>query len=338
SDKPGAGDGENKFDLEKWNPDYFSRLKDFLTQAGKRGIVVELVLFCTIYNDQLWNVNAMNAANNVQGVGKVPRERVYTLNNEGLLAVQDALVRKLLTELKDFDNVYYEVCNEPYFAGVSGEWSDHIVATIVDAEKDFPARHLIAQNIANGAQKIDKPNKAASIFNFHYATPPDTVGQNYGLGRVIADEETGFRGKEDQPYRTEGWDFILAGGAIYSNLDYSFTVSKPNGTSVVTTSPGGGGPELRQQLQVLKDFIGGFDFVKMSPNNAVIKGGRVTAPLTGNPPGAHVTARALVESGKAYAIYLRGGNQAELTVELPAGSYRAEWVNTRTGKVEKDEE
>src|SRR5262249_40500502 len=109
-------------------------------------------------------------------------------------------------------------------------------------------------------------------------------------------------------------------------------------TSVVTTSPGGGGPELRQQLQVLKDFIGGFDFVKMSPNNAVIKGGRVTAPLTGNPPGAHVTARALVESGKAYAIYLRGGNHAELTVERPAGSYRAEWVNTRTGKVEKDEE
>ena len=37
-----------------------------------------------------------------------------------------------------------------------------------------------------------------------------------------SDDETGFKGIEDVHYRTEGWDFIVAGGGIYNNLDYSF--------------------------------------------------------------------------------------------------------------------
>lgn len=50
-----------------------------------------------------------------------------------------------------------------------------------------------------------------------------------------------------------------------------------------------------------------------------------------------MTARALVEAGRAYAIYVRGGTQAELVLELPAGDYRAEWINPRTGRTDKQE-
>src|SRR2546428_1616408 len=46
SSTPGYANGGNKFDLTKWNDAYFQRLEDFLSQAGKRGIVVELNLFC----------------------------------------------------------------------------------------------------------------------------------------------------------------------------------------------------------------------------------------------------------------------------------------------------
>src|SRR5262245_58359769 len=54
SETSGAMDGGNKFDLAKWDAAYFDRLKDFLTQAGQRGVVVELVLFCTMYDDAVW--------------------------------------------------------------------------------------------------------------------------------------------------------------------------------------------------------------------------------------------------------------------------------------------
>jgi len=338
SDTPGAGDGGNKFDLTKWDAAYFARLKEFIAEAGKRGIVVELSLFCTIYDDKLWAVNPMNAANNVQGIGKVGRLDVYTLKDKALTAAQETLVRKLAAELKDFDNLYYEVCNEPYFGGVTRQSTDHIIDVLRDAEKSFPAPHLIAQNIANGSQKIDKPNPHVSIFNFHYATPPDSVAVNAKLGKVIADDETGFRGTGDLPYRTEAWDFLLAGGGVYSNLDYSFSYKHPDGTAKVTTSPGGGGPALRKQLQILKEFMDGLDLVSMRPDNSVIKGGHIIAPLTGNPPEAKATARALVAPGRTYAIYIRGGTQAVLDLALPAGKYQAEWINTKTGTVDKKED
>jgi hypothetical protein len=338
SDTPGAGDGGNKFDLTKWDAGYFTRLKDFVAEAGKRGIVVELVLFCTLYDDKLWAVNPMNAVNNVQGAGKVGRLDVYALKDKMLTAAQEALVRKLAAELKDCDNLYYEVCNEPYFGGVTRAWTDRIIAVLGDAEKTLPAPHLIAQNIANGSQKIDQPNPQVSIFNFHYATPPDTVALNARLNRVIGDDETGFRGTSDLPYRTEAWDFLLAGGGVYSNLDYSFSCKHPDGTATVTTSPGGGGPALRRQLQILKEFMDGLDFVSMRPDNGVIKGGHITAPLAGNPPEAKATARALATPGRVYAVYVRGGTQATLDMAMPAGKYRAEWINTRTGAVDRTED
>lgn len=330
-------EGGDKFDLEKWDALYFARLKNFIAEAGKRGIVVELVLFCTIYDDKLWAVNPMNAVNNVQGIGTAGRLDVYALKDKALTAVQEALVRKLAAELKDCDNLYYEVCNEPYFGGVTQAWNDRIVSVLRDAEKGFPAPHLIAQNIANGSQKIDKPNPHVSIFNFHYATPPDSVGVNAKLKKVIGDDETGFRGTGDLAYRTEAWEFLLAGGGVYSNLDYSFSCKHPGGTAKVTTSPGGGGPALRKQLQILKEFMDGIDFVSMRPDNSIVKG-HIISPLTGNPPQAKATVRALVAPGRTYAIYVRGGRQALLDLELPAGKYRAEWIDTKTGAVDKKED
>ena len=327
SDTPGYPNGGNKFDLTRWDSAYFQRLADFVTEAGKRGIVVELVLFCPFYEDAMWQLSPMNARNNTNGVGELARTEVYTLKNGGLLAVQDAMVRRIVDALKDFDNVYYEICNEPYFGGVTEEWQSHIAQTIVQAEAGFPKKHLIAQNIANQSKKIENPNPNVSIFNFHYAKPPVAVTQNYQLNKAIGDDETGFAGKDRvKPYRLEAWDFLVAGGAVYSNLDYSFTVGHEQGNASIN-APGGGGPELRRQLQILKEFMQGFDFIRMKPDDGVVK--------SKLPKG--VTARVLCEPGQAYTIYINGNNLAELALELPAGEYNAEWLNTKTGQVERAE-
>ncbi|MBC7326723.1 cellulase family glycosylhydrolase [bacterium] len=333
SNVPGAKDGGNKFDLTKWNDSYFKRLKDFIQQASKRGIIVEVNLFCPFYDDNLWKVSPMNALNNINGVGNCPSNEVYTLKHPDLTAVQEAVTRKIVQELRNADNIYYEVCNEPYFGGVTMDWQKHIIKVIVETEKNFPIKHLISLNIANGSVKVENPPPEVSIFNFHYCYPPDAVQMNYHLNKVIGENETGFRGKEDVLYRTEGWDFIIAGGALYSNLDYSFTYKHPKGTFRDYQSPGGGSPTLRRQLKILKDFIHGFDFIRMAPDNAVIK-----AVSEG------VKARALVEEGKQYAIYIHeppqvgkqaNERQVEIKIELPEGTYSYEWLNTKTGNVDK---
>ena len=92
-DTPGYAGGGNKFDLTKWDDAYFKRLKAFLTQAGERGeSSSNSCLFCPFYEDSMWKLSPMNAANNVNGVGKVARDDVYNRDKNGdLQAIQEAL-------------------------------------------------------------------------------------------------------------------------------------------------------------------------------------------------------------------------------------------------------
>jgi hypothetical protein len=313
---PGATHGGTKFDLSRWNDNYFARLRDFVRQASLRGVIVELNLFCPFYEEPQWKLSPMYSSNNVNGLGNIERTNVYTLDKHGgLLPIQDALVKKIILELNQFDNLYYEICNEPYFGGVTLDWQRHISQTIVDAERSLPNKHLISQNIANGRMSVVNPDPNVSIFNFHYAAPPDTVTLNYGLNKVIGDNETGFRGTNDLAYRREAWEFILAGGGLFNNLDYSFTARAPRGTFVnyPAKQPGGGNPMYREELRILRNFVHRFDFVHMQPTTNLIKGGV--------PAGA--TARALSQDDKAFAIYL--GPAPPIT----ADKYSVRW----TGKI-----
>ena len=342
STQPGYQGGGNKFDLGAWSPEYFTRLKDLVAYASTKGVVVEITLFCPMYEEVQWTLSPMNASNNVNGVGAVARNDVYTLDKSGgLLNVQEALTRKIVTELNGFDNVFYEICNEPYFGGVTMPWQHRIADVIVDTERQLPSKHLIAQNIANKSGIVTAPHPAVSIFNFHYGSPPETVRLNYGLNKVIGDDETGFAGTNDATYRGEAWDFVIAGGALFNNLDYSFVAGQEDGSFTYPASqPGGGSAALRRQLRVLKDFISAFDFVRMRPDDSVIAGSA--------PPGG--SARALVEPGRAMAIYLRktapsgklgskvpvpvaAPASTQLQLALPEGEWEAEWLDPKSGSV-----
>ncbi len=337
SDTPGYANGGNKFDLAKWDDAYFARLKDFIAQAGRRGIVVEYTFFCPFYQPTQWELSPFNPNNNVNnldsGAGatmKFFQFRKLIVSHPGLLAVQQALVRKVVTELKDADNLYYEICNEAY--RVSTEWQHTIAKTIVEAEKGFPRKHLIAQN---SERVFDAVHPAVAIYNFHPGAVNTSVRSNHGLNKLTGLDETSPRGKPlgaattAFDYRRWGWTHLLDGGAIYNNLDYSFTVEHPKGADKQWDQrPAGEMAAVRKQLRILKDFMESFDFVGMKPDNTFVKGGV--------PAGGAV--HALAKSGEEYAIYLYGGSQENLLLDLPAGRYRAEWVNTLNANVDKAED
>lgn len=316
----------SEFDLTRWNPAYFARLKEFMREASRRGVVVELNLFCPFYKDEMWQISPFRT---------VPRLEAFNLKHPSITQAQIALVRKITAELREFDNLYYEIANEPYFGGITLEWQRTISRAIHDADPD----HLISQNIANGSVKIAEPDPLVSIFNFHYSRPPESVAMNYGLNRVIGMNETGFDGRADATYRIQGWDFLMAGGGLYNNLDYSFTAGHERGDFQYNDgTPGGGSAELRRQLGILHGFLNGIDFVHMAPAAGVITGGV--------PEGA--TARALAQPGKAYAVYLHHGRvvkdakpryqvdansrTAKLVLELPKGRYDVRWVDPKSGR------
>ena len=312
-----------KFDLDRFDNDYFARLKEFVAEAGKRGVVVEYVLFCPLYGDELWAANPMNARNNVNGVGKCSREEVFALKHDDLTRRQLAFVAKAVAELNAFDNLYFEICNEPYFGGVTLDWQKKVAEAIVATEKTLPNKHMISQNIANEKAKVENPDPNISLFNFHYTSPPVVVAMNAHLNKAIGENETGFKGTGDRHYRMEAWEFLLAGGALFNNLDYSFTPAHPDGTAEVKDpTPGGGGPEYRGQLATLGEFLRGCEFWNMKPAPDLLKGSKLAAKAR---------ASVLARPGE-YALYVNDGPRATLTPALPPGSYQFEWIDPRSGK------
>lgn len=324
----GYANGGNKFALNQWDEAYFERLKDFITEAGKRDIVVELDLFSNFYDTLQWKLCPLYIENNVNQIGNfLNHKEVLSLKHPDILEIQEKMVRKIVETLKDFDNLYYEVCNEPYFGDLDAleAWEQHITGVIADAERDFMHKHLISQNIANGSLLIENPNPLVSVFNFHYARPSVTVAMNYKLNKVIGDNETGFDGTEDVHYRKEAWNFMLAGGALFNNLDYSFTVDHENGSfQVPAKQPGGGGPDLRAQLRILMDVLKEVDYMRMSNADSINRNIHADREV-----------KILAREGEQYLIYLTREGQAirpcAVSPEFPAGNYAGEWIDTKTG-------
>ena len=345
SSEPGAICGGNKFDLEQWDEDYFSRLRSFVAEASKRGIIVEISLFTSIYG--YWDIQPWNSKNNINLNKDITKEKIQTLNNGPVLKYQENLVRKIVREMNEFDNVIYEIQNEPWadhpltatqkseyfsrqdFAQEGAEWRNKvdladqasldwqkkIASFIADEETRLKKRHLIAQNYCNFYYPVTEVDPNVSIMSFHYDYPV-VVEQNYAWNRVISFDESGFAGTEDVTYRKQAWNFIIAGGGLFNNLDYSFAAGEEDGKAV-NKAPGGGSTNLRKQLATLSGFINSFDLVKMKADYEVII----------QSPG--VFARALSEPGKQYAIYIHNGSKCNLILNLPAGKYSVEWVSTK---------
>ncbi len=330
-------DGAPKFDLTKWDPAYFQRLRAIVSAASELGIVIELTLYSPMYNPELWDVNPMNVRNNINGVGDCGSLEVYTALRADLLDVQTSFAQKVVAELLPYDNVYFEVCNEPYFGGVTDQWQRRLIDAIAEKQQELGCKKLISVNVANKTQRVDDPHPAVSIFNFHYCHPPVAVADNAHLNKPIGENETGFRGHEDFLYRTEGWDFLLAGGALYNNLDYSFSTTHPAGTLTGYGSPGGGSDALRRQLGVLKQQVDRLPLPHVVSLPTVIVEGSYDLACS-----------ALGKQGEAYLIYahvpLPGKIKEEspdsfrttietatLKLDLPKGDYRAWQIDTRTG-------
>ncbi|WP_186775366.1 cellulase family glycosylhydrolase [Rubripirellula tenax] len=331
-------DGAPIFDLTKWDDAYFARLNKILNAASKRDIVVELCLFSPMYKPDIWDVNPMNVRNNVNAVGDVGSQQVFTTDHDDLLAVQKRLAEKLTESVASFDNVYIEICNEPYFGGVTEAWQNAIIDAVVAKQKAIGVSHLISVNVANKSKKVEMPHPAVSIFNFHYCHPPIVVAENADVHGVIGENETGFRGNADFLYRTEAWDFLVAGGATYNNLDYSFSVDHPRGTQSGYTSPGGGSKTLRQQLSVLKQVFDGLPIPQLRP-----------LPKRFATASHDLVASAIGDTANQFLVYVhvelpgRMKDQspdaftqpiedASVTVSLPKGTYRTVVIDTKTGE------
>jgi hypothetical protein len=137
---PGTGnDGKPRFDLQQFDPTYFSRLRRRVIAARERGIYVIVMLFNGWSverkgdGENPWDGHPFNRANNINGVdgdldGDGSGEETHTLAEPEITRLQEAYVARVIRAVGDQPNVLYEVSNES--SPGSLPWQNHIVEYI----------------------------------------------------------------------------------------------------------------------------------------------------------------------------------------------------------------
>jgi hypothetical protein len=130
---------DGKYDLDRWNDEYWSRFENLLKLAGKRDIIVQIEIWDRFdHSRDEWITDPYNPGNNInytyaetgldshypEHPGRNLQPFFFTVpeldNNQVLLKYQKAFVRKLLDISLQYGNVLYCIDNET--SGVE-EWA-----------------------------------------------------------------------------------------------------------------------------------------------------------------------------------------------------------------------
>ena len=350
-----AMDGEPIYDLDQWNPEYFDRLHRFLDAASKRGIVVELTVFSNSYGNDDWALNPFRDKNNKQGVGKVEWPEYLSLKEPELVRRQAAYARKIIQETSQYDNVYYEICNEPGGA-VQGHippadvdaWQQEMGEAMRDEMRKLNRPHLISgQEAFTYSPKFRFPMDKTyreSLFDIANVHPlPDTVlgGRAYQMGNFMSKElmlsevAEYCRAAYGHPkptvldedntasmYRDPvGWTIHRkrAWTALLNGAHYDYIdFSITVGSEAGTPASRRG---IRSWMQHLSEFMNSFDYVHSKP---------ATDWIASKPE--HLVASALAVGNGDFAAYLADAREVQdptagqpirgkVGITLPAGTF-----------------
>lgn len=346
SSTPGFSLGGNKFDLSQWDEAYFERLHQFMQDAAAKNIVVEVVLF---FVGPGWKDYIMNPANNVNGTSPVEGKDCLTLNNGNILEHQKRYCLKMVRELNRYDHVIFNIVNEPWFENQqfpgfvsparqeTHEWIREVSEWITEEEKRLPKQHLLSVDYSNEGSLLTEADARKyfshiQVLNTHYDKNARSIQLNYGLPKVFAFNETGLMPPVSPQYRIQGWQYLLSGGALYNNLDYTYQANgyeDGTGTTAFHCNWYNGCTDrnMKYQLRHLLDFMNAFDFVHCKPMNEVIlcMWGDKQAFVLGNP-------------GKEYAFYEHGGSHSGIQFMVVPGKYHLRWIHPADGTVLREDE
>lgn len=147
-----AADGGPKFDLNRFDESYFTRLRNRVAAAGKQGMYVSVMLFegWEIQFTDAWGGHPFHASNNINGVeadlnGDGRALEYNTLDDSPMgrrvRELQEAYVRKVIDTVNDLDNVLYEIANESHKDSTA--WQYAMIRFVKEYESRKPKQHQV---------------------------------------------------------------------------------------------------------------------------------------------------------------------------------------------------
>ena len=179
-----------KWNLDSFNDEFFTRLREVVQFAGKKGIVVEVVLFSDGFDPNSKANSPWLAGNNTKQKGfanPAEGDKYFTAvddpaveSSEGIKYIrgrQIAVMQRVVDTLHDLDNYYYQLANEPDLGADSPDskqvlaWHLWMAGELRKYEESKSVRHPIAANVASQQaldEVLDLADSKIEAYTGHY--------------------------------------------------------------------------------------------------------------------------------------------------------------------------
>jgi len=326
---PGTAlDGGLRFDLTKFNPAYFDRMRARVGECRDRGIYCAVQLFQGFsYNrpphcgKQTWSGHPLNALNNINGVnGDRNGDGQPDLDDPQVREQHAAYLRKIVDTVDDLDNVLYEVVNE----GGGKDWDWWVVDTMHKLETEKGKRHPVGITGA-GVERMEEimasPAEWISPFGRQFLfDPPAWEGKKVSVNDT--DHLWGHGGTVSWAWKClvrghntllmDSWDPIA--GSPCPEVNWGPRPGYPlrdlNRRDDWTWEP------VRKAIGYTRSYALRMDLASMTPHDELAS-----------------TSYCLANPEREFLVYLPEGDQASVDLTRASGRCSVEWMHPAEGTV-----
>jgi hypothetical protein len=329
-----ATDGRLKFDLNKFDPAYFDRLRARVIAARDRGIYVSVMLFQAYalqFNRNEKDGYPLDGRNNINRVDAGTGYAANTLEIPAVTAKQEEYVRKVIDTMNDLDNVLYEIANEAVASAT--KWQYHMIDFIHLYEKTKPKQHPVGMTFQYKGGSVEELFASPADWispdcsHGYKPDPPAATGRKVMI--VDTDHGYGWQAlKKDGPRVQQAWVWknLLRGNQTLFMDPYLAKIAGPN---TGRNSPGGTNPK-EPYFGLTPDPY--WDTIRVAMGRARTYAEKINLAAATPRGELSSTAYCLANPGSEYLVY-NPGESKSFTLSMTGGAYEFEWYNPTTGTV-----
>ncbi len=326
-----ASDGKLKFDLTKFNPAFFRRLRRRVQQLDAAGIYAGVYLFSGEFINAFrsprdgYPFTGGNNANGIDDGGGTGSVTMAAPN--AVTEYQDAYVKEMIETLNDLPNVLWVVSEEAPTKSVW--WNNHLIALVRAYEATKPFQHPIGYAVRQDGNDGSIINSDAD-----WIAPAARISpaSNCGSGRprckvTVNDSDHSYFGMwNDSPRvnRNFFWiNFTQGSQTLFMDpyiVDYprqKRNLPRPPVIDGIGSGPDPRWENVRETLGYIRSCAERMDLAAMAPQPALSSTGHVLAD-----PGA---------ADPEFLVYSPSGGKFTVNLSSNPGRFAVEWMNPATG-------
>lgn len=326
-----ASDGKLKFDLTKFDPAFFQRLRDRVQQLKAAGIYAGIYPFTGEFVNVFRSATdgyPFTGSNNVNGIddgGGIASVTMTAPNS--ITAVQDAYVKKMIDTLSDLPNVLWIVSEEAPANSVW--WNNHLIALVHSYEAGKPFQHPVGYAVRHDNDDASIINSDADwIAPFARISSTTTCGRGHPHCKVnVNDSDHSYFGMWNDSPRTNRnyfWINFTQGSQTLFMDPYLVYYPRENRNLPVRpivrgigSAPDPRWENVRDTMGYVRGYAERMNLATMTPQGEFSSTG-------------HVLASTKTDSAE-FLVYAPSGGKFTINLSNVKGQFVVEWMNPATG-------